>query len=157
MAAFKFRLEPVVSLKKQQEDLRKTALAQAKEELKRKEAALVNLCEHREDCERMLTTEMQVGCLDISRKLVFYAYLERLADEIANHREEVARKADDVEVKRQLLLESSKEKKTLEKLKQRMRERYIRQLKKMEQAALDETAAQMHRRNDSRLIWKKEK
>ncbi len=157
MAAFKFRLEPVASLKKQQEDLRKTELTQAKDHLKRKEAALVNLCEHKDDCQRMLTAEIEIGCLDISRKLVFYAYLERLADEIASHREEVARSADDVELKRKLLLESSKEKKTLEKLRQRMRERYIRQLKKMEQAALDETAAQVHRRNNSGLIWKKEK
>ncbi len=157
MAAFKFRLEPVVSLKKQQEDIRKTALARAKEDLKRKEARLVNLCEHKDDCQRMLTTEMEAGALDISRKLIFYAYLERLADEIANHREEVSRSVEDVVVKRELLLESSREKKTLEKLKQRMRERYIKQLKKMEQAALDETAAQVHRRNNHGPIRKKEK
>jgi flagellar FliJ protein len=157
MGAFKFRLEPVVSLKKKLENERKTALADAKKDLQRKENLLVNLCEHQDACQSKLGDEIRVGALDISRKLIFYAYLERLADEIANHTAAVDKSRDDVETKRDLLLESSREKKALENLKQRMEERYIRRAKKLEQAILDDTAGQLHRRNsDGKITWKKE-
>jgi flagellar export protein FliJ len=157
MCAFKFRLEPVVSLKKKLEDERKTALAEAKKDLQHKENLLVNLCEHQEACQSEMGDEMRIGALDISRKLVFYAYLERLADEISDHTVAIEKSKDDVETKRDLLLESSREKKALENLKQRMKERYVRRAKKLEQAILDDTAGQLHgRKADGKLIWKKE-
>jgi flagellar export protein FliJ len=157
MSVFKFRLDPVVSLKKKLEDQRKTALAEARKDLQRKEDLLVNLCEHQEVCQGRLGEEMRAGALDVSRKLIFYAYLERLADEISNHTVAVDKSRDDVEAKRDLLLESSREKKALENLKQRMKDRHDRRAKKLEQAALDDTAGQIHgRKTDGKLAWKKE-
>jgi len=157
MGEFKFRLEPVVSLKKKLENERKTALAMARKDLSRKENLLVNLCEHQEACQRNLGVEMGNGNLDVSAKLIYYAYMEKLADEIATRAVEVERSRNDVEAKRGLLLESSREKKALEKLKQRMKEKHLSHAKKSEQAALDETAGQRHRRQDlGKLMWKRE-
>jgi flagellar FliJ protein len=157
MCAYKFRLEPIVSLKKRKEDERKTELAVAKEDLKQKESRLVNLCRHREVCRERLGETIDDGDVDVQRNLIYYAYMERLADEIADHISDVARSRDEVETRRGLLLESSREKKTLEKLKEKDRGRYMLKSKRDEQTALDETACQTHtRKGDNSLLWSKE-
>jgi flagellar FliJ protein len=156
MSAFKFRLEPVVSLKRKVEDERKTALARAKKDLNQRETDLVNLCKHRKACQNLAVTDLESGHLDISRKLIYYAYMEKLTEEIASHICAVERSKEDVDAKRDLLLESSREKKALEKLKDKMKARYISKTKKAEQAALDETAGNIHgRKSDGKLQWKK--
>lgn len=157
MGAFKFRLDPVVSLKKRAEDIRRTELAQAREDLGRKETRLVNLCEHRKACQKRAMPEPMCRNLDISGKLVYYAYMERLTDEIADQACVIEKSREDVESKRELLLESSREKKALEKLRQRMKVRFTESVKRAEQASLDDTAAKLHsRQGDGKLQWKKE-
>jgi flagellar export protein FliJ len=157
MGTFKFRLEPIVSLKKRAEDLRKTELAEAKRELSMKETRLVNLFEHRKACQNSLVPELDYQGLDVPGRLVYYAYMERLTDEIADQVSAVDHWREDVAGKHELLLESSREKKALEKLKQRMKARFTESAKRTEQAALDETAAKLHGRNgDGKLQWKKE-
>ena len=90
-------------------------------------------------------------------KLVYYAYMERLTDEIADQACAVEQSREEVENKRELLLKSSREKKALEKLRHRMKERFTKSAKRAEQASLDETAGKLHSRNDSgKLRWKKE-
>jgi len=157
MGAFKFRLEPVVSLKKRAEDRRKTELAEARKVLGKKETHLVNLFEHREACQERVVSELECSNLDVPGKLVYYAYMERLTDEIADQASAVEQSRGDVESRRELLLESSREKKTLEKLKDRMKERFTISVKKAEQASLDDTAGKFHSRNgNGKLQWKKE-
>jgi flagellar FliJ protein len=157
MCAFKFRLEPVVSLKKKLEDERKTALASAKLDLRQKEGLLVNLCGEKAECQNSLGMVPTQGNLDISQRLIYYAYIERLADEITNGELAVERSKQEVESRRGQLLESSREKKILEKLRQRMKDRHMARTRKAEQASLDETAGQRHQRIDGRgLVWKKE-
>jgi flagellar FliJ protein len=157
MGAFKFRLEPVVSLKKRAEDHRKTELAEARRVLGKKETNLVNLFEHRKACQDRVVSNLECSNLDVPGKLVYYAYMERLTDEIADQASSVEQSREDVESKRGLLLESSREKKTLEKLKDRMRVRFTESRKKAEQASLDDTASKLHSRNgNGKLQWKKE-
>jgi flagellar export protein FliJ len=157
MGAFKFRLDPVVSLKKRAEDLRKTELADARRDLGKQEIQLVNLFEHRKACQERIVSELECRNLDVAGKLVYYAYMERLTDEIADQTSTVEKSRDDVECKRGLLLASSREKKALENLKCRMKERFTETAKKAEQASLDDAAGNLHRRNGAgKLQWKKE-
>jgi flagellar export protein FliJ len=157
MGVFKFRLEPVVSLKKRAEDIRKTELAEARRALGEKEVHLGNLCAHRRACQAQLVPVPQCENLDVPGRLVYYAYMERLTDEIANQVSAVERSREDVASKRELLLESSREKQALEKLKSRLKERFNQSAKKAEQASLDEAAGNLHMRNgDRKLQWKKE-
>ena len=157
MCAFKFRLEPVISLKKKVEDERKLALGVAKRDLSRKEEMLTNLCEHRQSCQDSVEEKLAEHCLDVARMLIHYAYIEKLTDDIANHTSAVEQSRQDVEKKRGLLLESSRQKKTLERLKEKAKERYVYRAKRIEQAALDETASTFHARPDDRkIVWKKE-
>ena len=155
MAAFKFRLDPVVSLKKRAEDERKIALASAKKDLQKQESRLVNLCCRRDTCQNRDCPRTDSGGLDKSAMMIYYAYMEKLAEEIANQTSAVERTKADVEAKRELLIESSREKKALEKLKERMRLRYLYRLNRAEQASLDETAGKFHRRRTAgRPSWK---
>jgi len=157
MGAFKFRLDPVVSLKKRAEDIRKTELAEARRDLGLQETQLVNLFEHRTACQQRIVSEQPCSNLDVAGKLVYYAYMERLTDEIAHQARTVEGSRGDVESKRELLLESSREKKALENLRKRMKERFTEGVKKAEQASLDDTAGKLHsRKGDGRLQWKKE-
>jgi flagellar FliJ protein len=157
MGAFKFRLDPVVSLRKRAEDLRKTELAEARKDLGKQENHLVNLFEHRQACQEQIVSELECASLDVAGKLVYYAYMEKLTDEIADQSSAVEQSREDVENKRELLLESSREKKVLEKLKQRMKTRFTESVKKAEQASLDDTAGKLHSRNgNGKIQWKKE-
>jgi flagellar FliJ protein len=157
MGAFKFRLDPVVSLKKRAEDIRKNELAEARRDLGRQETHLVNLFEHRAACQQRIASQPDCSNLDVEGKLVYYAYMERLADEIANQTGAVERSRGDVESKRELLLKSSREKKVLENLRHRMKEKFTDGVKKAEQASLDDTGGNLHARNgDGKLRWKKE-
>jgi flagellar export protein FliJ len=157
VGTFKFRLEPIVSLKKRAEDLRKTELAKARKELGTRETQLVNLFQHRRACQERLVPEVECSNLDVPGRLVYYAYMERLTDEIADQVSAVEQSREDVASKREQLLESSREKKALEKLRQRMKERFAEGIKKSEQASLDETAGKLHGRNgNGKIQWKKE-
>jgi flagellar FliJ protein len=157
MSPFKFRLEPVINLKKKVEDERKLALGLAKRDLVRKEELLTSLCEHHRSCQDSAEKRLAEHGLDVARMLIHYAYMEKLTDDIANHATAVETSRLDVETKRGQLLESSREKKTLERLKEKARERYAYRAKRIEQAVLDETAATFHGRPDDRkMVWKKE-
>ena len=62
-----------------------------------------------------------------------------------------------MEAKRELLLESSREKKALEKLRHKMKERFTQSEKRNEQACLDDTAGNLHgRKGNGKLHWTKE-
>jgi len=157
MRAFKFRLEPVINLKKKLEDERKLALGLARRDLRQKEERLSSLHEHRHTCQESAEEKLAEYSLDIAKMLIHYAYIEKLTDDIADHTCVVKQSKEDVEKKRGLLLESSREKKTLERLKEKMKERYVYKAKRAEQAVLDETAGNFHARpNDRKMIWRKE-
>jgi flagellar FliJ protein len=155
MCAFKFRLEPVVSLKKRAEDERKLELSHAKKDLQQEETHLGNLSQRRDACQKREWPKTENGGVDNSAMLIHYAYMEKLAEDIASQTANVKRSRADVKTKRELLVESSKEKKTLEKLRERMKLRYLYKLGRTEQALLDETAGTFHRRKARHgLQWK---
>lgn len=157
MCAFKFRLESVVGLKKQKEDERKIALAGAKKDLRQKEENLIGLHNEKRDCVEAAGNRVNGGGVDITEMLVYYAYLEKLTDEIADSTGAVERSRKDVEDKRELLLESSREKKALENLREKMKARYLLQARKAEQASMDETASRFHTLKSKKgLHWEKE-
>jgi len=133
MCAFKFRLESVVGLKKQREDERKIALACAKKDLKQKLEDLNSLQrERRNTVEAAGNTAGDSACA-------------------------VERSREDVESKRDLLLRSSREKKALENLRDKMKARYLLEARKAEQASLDETASRFHTlKSQKGLHWKED-
>ena len=157
MCAFKFRLDSVVGLKKQKEDERKIALASAKKDLKQKEEDLLSLHDKRRNCVEAAGDRIECGGVDITEMLVYYAYLEKLTDDIADGTGAVERSREDVENKRELLLQSSREKKALENLRERMKARYLLQARRAEQANMDETASRFHTLKSKKgLHWKEE-
>jgi flagellar FliJ protein len=157
MCAFKFRLESVVGLKKQKEDERKIALASAKKELRRKQECLDSLHNEKCSCVDAVGNRTERGGVNITEMLVYYAYLEKLTDDIAESTGAVERSREDVESKRELLLESSREKKALENLREKMKARYLLAARRAEQVNMDETASRFHTlKSDKGLNWKEE-
>lgn len=155
MCAFKFRLESVVGLKKQKEDQRKIALASAKKDLIRKEECLLSLNNEKRNCVEAVGSRAELGGVNIPEMLVYYAYLEKLTDEIAESTGAVERSKENVENKRELLLQSSREKKALENLRERMKARYLLAARRVEQVNMDETASRFHTlRSEKGLHWK---
>jgi len=157
MRKFKFRLEPVVSLKRKVEDQRKMELAVAKRDLEARESHLVKLHRDRTSCESQRDASGCPGSLDIPGTLLYYAYMEKLTDDIADHTSRVERSRENVGEKRDLLVKSSSEKKALEKLRAKMTQRHMLEAKRAEQAILDDTASKFHgRKSHTRLLWSKE-
>ncbi|MGD9141587.1 MAG: flagellar export protein FliJ [bacterium] len=157
MCAFKFRLESVVGLKKKKEDERKIALASAKKDLMQKEECLLSLSNEKRDCVEAVGNKTELGGVNIAEMLVYYAYLEKLTDEIAESAGAVERSREAVENKRELLLESSREKKALENLREKMKARYLLAARRVEQVNMDETAGRFHTlRSEKGLQWKEE-
>jgi flagellar export protein FliJ len=157
MRKFKFRLEPVVSLKRKVEDQRKMDLAVAKRDLDAKESHLVRLYQHKAACEHDRDTSGSRCSLDVPGMLLYYAYMEKLTDEIADHSSKVECSRENVDVKRDLLVKSSSEKKALEKLRAKMRQRHMVEANRAEQATIDDTASKFHgRKSHARLLWSKE-
>lgn len=158
MCAFKFRLESVVGLKKRKEDERKIALAGAKKDLQQKEECLHSLHNEKCDCVEAVGIRTESGGVNIAEMLVYYAYLEKLTDEIAESAGAVERSREEVESKRELLLQSSREKKALENLREKMKARYLLAARRAEQVNMDETASRFHTlKSEKGLHWKEEK
>jgi flagellar FliJ protein len=157
MCAFKFRLESVVGLKKQKEDERRIALASARKDLQQKEECLLDLHNEKHDCVQAVGSKTGCGGMNIPEMLVYYAYLEKLTDEIAESTGAVERSREDVESKRELLIQSSREKKVLENLREKLRARHLLAARRAEQVNMDETASRFHTlKSEKGLHWKEE-
>ncbi len=145
MRAFRFPLQRVLDARKHREDLRKKQLAAAKEaELAEKER--LRLLER--DSEQLRS---ELGChvgrvVKASEMAMLYAYSRRLDRDLAQQEEVARQAAEQVAQKREELLASTKEKKVLEKLKERMRDRHEIEAGREEQAHLDEVAARLYAR-----------
>jgi len=131
--------------RKHKEDLRKRQLAAAKQaELEEQER--LRLLE--EESKRVRS---ELGChvgrvVKASEMAMIYAYSDRLDRGIARQQEATMQAAKKVQEKREELLTSCKEKKALEKLRERMKERYVVEAGREEQAHLDEAAARLYAR-----------
>lgn len=145
MRAFRFPLQRVLDARKHKEDLRKRQLAAAKEaELAEKERLRLL-----EQDSKQLRSEL--GChvgrvVKASEMAMLYAYSRRLDRDIAQQKEVAGQAAELVAHKREELLISSKEKKVLEKLKEKMWDRHGVEEGREEQAHLDEVAARLYAR-----------
>lgn len=151
MGKFKFRLEKVLDLRKRKEEERERELAELKKLLMREEKFLQQL--QRES----VAIRQKIGALqsdeehrlDIEELLRHSDYLEHLREKILLQIEMIRKVIDDVENKRQELVEASKEKKVIEKLKSQQFKKFQDEVEEWERKASDElsTINYSHRRN----------
>ena len=134
---YKFNLQRVLDIRKTFEKEKEKALFVAKMKLKREEKYLALLYQRKEDfAETMNVT----GRDSVRRRAEQHRYLNMLLEGIQAQHETILEVAKEVEAKRLTLVQAAKDRKVLEKLKEKKEEAYLQELGRKEQAFLDELA-----------------
>ena len=149
MPRYRFRLQRVLETKEREEERCKLELAIAERRLGREERRLE---EHFVEWERSRQEVLRPAArvLDLAREAGWRSYFEYLAREIRRQREAVKHCARNVTAARTELLEASKEKKALERLKEKGRLAFLREMDRREQKELDEIGRDLYLRNRKR-------
>ncbi|MBW7995069.1 MAG: flagellar export protein FliJ [Candidatus Glassbacteria bacterium] len=148
MKQFEFRLQKVMETTRTREELQKRELAVALAELDRNERLLEEMI----DC---LTEELEQfsgrrnsGSIKVSALVQCATYTDKVLDDIHRQRDDIEKVVKLVERNREKLLEITKDKKILEKLKEKRYKEYRRKLRQVEQKFMDELSARNFHNGD---------
>lgn len=137
MARFNFKLGSLLKLNESIEDQKKNEFAKAAAELEIQREKLRNLFSEKQSC--ILSFQEAVNeRIDPRQNEMRGKYINLVNKRIDIQKIEVRKKEEFLEVKRLELIEATKEKKKLEKLKEKQFEQYIIDEKREEQKITDE-------------------
>ena len=140
----KFRLQKVLEVRELIEENRQKDFADAKQNLQIENEKLDQLEDKRDGFTQSMNT---VKKAEVSQFRSNQTYLETLHQAVTDKHETIAVLEEDVETKRQQLLEAAKNRKALEKLKKRKIVEAIHEENQIEQDFIDEIAMQRNRSN----------
>ncbi len=144
MKGFRFRLEPVLTLRRHREETLQVQLAESQRamdaEVARREAIKFELGRH---VERMARQQAR-GPLDVDGLNRDSAYQVALEQRLARQAEVIARLARQVAEDREAVLKASRDKKAMEKLREALLVAFAREEARKEQKAAEETATSRH-------------
>jgi flagellar FliJ protein len=130
----KFRLAQLLKYRKSIEDQRRAILAMIEEKQFRQREKLFHLREAQRDCQRQLQSKQGETSLQIS-------CLEALSHESLSRRKQLQELQTEILKAREELVEASKSRKIVEKLRDRELKRYKESMLQSERKYLDEVAA----------------
>lgn len=142
---FHFRLEAVLTQRRHAEESLQCELSEARQALSAEQAALREAKSARSHCMRALRAAREER-FHTNEVLLYYPYLERLAEAIAKQTRRVSLAERRVTQKRHELIEAMKRRKVLEKLRDKQARAYQHEAAALEQRIHDEAGAQQHRR-----------
>ncbi|HSO59530.1 MAG TPA: flagellar export protein FliJ [Desulfobacterales bacterium] len=142
---FHFRLETILTQRRHVEERFQKELAEVRQELSAAQAVLREAKETRRRSMREMRRKQQ-DRFRADDMLLYYPYLERLKLDIELHMKRVAAGERKVAQKRQALLEAMKQRKILDKLKEKQFQMHLKTEAGREQRFTDESAAQQHAR-----------
>ncbi len=143
MAKFTFNLEAVLRIKTQKEESIKNELGKAVQRLEAEKQKLAKLENTVEEITAQFNRKAKRTTV---RKLIeFNEYLSLLDSKIKKQKENVNCAASDVDRIREELLQAVKERKILEKLKEKKFDEFLHEQKKLEQKSNDEHVSFMHK------------
>lgn len=145
MAKFSFRLQSVLNLKNQQEDNLKNELGKALRRLDNEKHKLAQLKSSLIDLEAQFNEKAKKS--DVYKLIKFNEYLSLLTSKIKLQKEKVNCAALNVDKVREELVKAVKERKILDKLKEKKKEEYFQEQKRSEQKTNDEIVS--YNRKDS--------
>lgn len=137
MKAYKFRFENVLKSKKVIVDQLASKTARAQKILMLEEKKLDDLRRREDECLRELVLR-QVGFVDAHEVGRCHTYLELLLKAIGEQKVKIIEVNRRVEMLRAMLVGAEKDRKVFERLDEREREEFYREVLKKEQALLDE-------------------
>ncbi len=143
MKKFKFRLEPVLRMKKQAEDEKKRIVGelQSKINAQQQQALEINRTILQQGAE--LKKMFQQGKIDTGWITYYQGFVTDMRQEIARKIQSVAETQKELHLARNALAMAAKETKTLEKLKDKQYQKYKEHLEKLEKKEQDEIANQV--------------
>lgn len=138
MRRFVFSLQKVLDYRQRLEEQAIRAFAEAQAELAHQQHRLRHLLDWRQECLNRSERRhrLAVALLDIEQ-----TFLSALEEQIQLQRQRVAEAQHQVEVRRQQLIEAQRERKTLERLKEKQYEQWRLELLRWEQKQIDDLAS----------------
>ncbi|MCS6948885.1 MAG: flagellar export protein FliJ [Armatimonadota bacterium] len=137
MRRFEFSLQQVLEYRQRREEQMLRAFAEAQAQLAHERSVLDRLLTEREAC---LYRSQRQNRLTIEILTVEQNYLSALEERIEVQRERVAQAERTLEERRQALIEAQRERKALERLREKQYEQWRQEMLRAEQKALDELA-----------------
>jgi flagellar FliJ protein len=145
MAKFSFRLQSVLNVKNQQEDNIKNELGKALRRLDNEKHKLTQLKSSLIDLEAQFNEKVKKS--DVYKLIKFNEYLSLITSKIKLQKENVNCAALNVDKVREELVKAVKERKILDKLKEKKKNEYFQEQKWFEQKTNDEIVS--YNRKDS--------
>ena len=147
MATFRFRLQSVLHIKMQQEDLQKNELGKAIQKLETEKLELARL----NGTLNELNTEFNKKArkTTVHKLIEFNGYLSLLTSKIKLQKENVNCAALNVDKVREELVKTVKERKILDKVKEKKQAEFFQEQKKIEQKTNDEIVSYNHKESSS--------
>jgi flagellar protein FliJ len=140
MKPFQFRLQKVMETTQTKEDVKKRELAKAMGILMDNEALMDNMLRELEEHLNHYTSCRQRSILMVSDLRTMSNYTEKMRQEIELQTKKIAQLNETVRQHREKLLEITKDKKVLEKLKDKKYEEFKKKLRSLEQKFMDEVS-----------------
>jgi len=140
MKKFTFSLQPLLDYRKRYEDRLKKELAEIKKEEKRQKKIIEQLHKKRIKCEEELRKRRISGEIEIASLLIYQFYLDKLSLQIEEETKKMEEIFLKIKNKQTQIIEASKNKKVLEKLKEKRWLKFIDDVEKDEQRFIDEIA-----------------
>lgn len=140
MSNYRFRLQPLLNLKIQEEEELQKKLVDCRRRFKEKRDSLLSLEADKDRYLRQLEEELEANKVDLNSTRWSHKYLQYLGEEITRLSLQIQQLERELERRRQQLLDKTKEKKSLEKLKEKVKAAHKRELLKQEQKRIDELA-----------------
>ncbi len=151
MKGFQFRLEPVLNLRRHREETLQIQLAESQRTLDREIRRLRDLEAEMSDHTQRLARAQALGPLDIDRlqrESLYLALLERRLEEQRSTVEKQSRRVDE---DREAVLQASRERKALEKLREALLLSFAREEARKEQKTAEDLATARHVRRQQGL------
>ena len=143
---YRFRLETLLRRRKQIEDRRQTELSAQRVEFEQANRALQRIeslrTKIRGELKNRLTLRTTVADL-----IAFNTYLHRLTEDVDKQKQEVAAAQQKVDEKRDLLVDAAKNRKILDKLKEKQSLAHMQRSMRNEQNFMNEIAGNRHLRH----------
>lgn len=150
MPRFVFRLAPALRQRERIEEEKKQLLAAARRALAEAEAQRAQLRNRRESLARELIAQHRK--LDAESLRLAYAHLDFLARELSTADWHVAMCARAVEEAREVLVRASKDRKILDRLRERQQEAFDLEQARIEQRELDDANARRYDRKQGVML-----
>ena len=139
MKKFDFRLQKVMEYKEHKEKEKQRELAKAKDRLRSELERLLGL-NQRQAFYHDHVRKINLDKMNLRELSLYQTYLQKLSQEILHQKCQVRTSEENVSESRKKLLESSKEKKTLETLRAKKFQAYRKEMDRTEQKEIDESA-----------------